>query len=81
MAIREAIKGAAPNDLGTIELTIIGVETIPEGLTPKLGRSISCPVNIYSPALHGKRQGSICHDEKVAYRPFICGMEWLSFIF
>lgn len=30
MAIREAIKGAAPNDLGTIELTIIGVETIPE---------------------------------------------------
>ena len=29
-AIREAIKGAAPNDLGTIELTIIGVETIPE---------------------------------------------------
>ena len=30
MAIREAVKGAAPNDLGTIELTIIGVETIPE---------------------------------------------------
>ena len=30
MAIREAIKGAAPNDLGTIELTIIGVEAIPE---------------------------------------------------
>ena len=30
MAIREAIKGAAPNDLGTIELTVIGVETIPE---------------------------------------------------
>ena len=30
MAIREAIKGAAPNDKGTIELTIIGVETIPE---------------------------------------------------
>lgn len=30
MAIREAIKGAAPNDLGTIELTFIGVETIPE---------------------------------------------------
>ena len=30
MAIREAIKSAAPNDLGTIELTIIGVETIPE---------------------------------------------------
>ena len=30
MAIREAIKGAAPNDLGTIELTIIGVETTPE---------------------------------------------------
>ena len=30
MAIREAIKGAAPNDLGTIELTIIGVGTIPE---------------------------------------------------
>ena len=30
MAIREAFKGAAPNDLGTIELTIIGVETIPE---------------------------------------------------
>lgn len=30
MAIREAIKDAAPNDLGTIELTIIGVETIPE---------------------------------------------------
>ena len=70
MAIREAIKGAAPNDLGTIELTIIGVETIPEGLTPKLGRSISCPA-IISPALHGKRQGSICHDEKVAYRPLI----------
>ena len=30
MAIRKAIKGAAPNDEGTIELTIIGVETIPE---------------------------------------------------
>lgn len=30
MTIREAIKGAAPNDEGTIELTIIGVETIPE---------------------------------------------------
>lgn len=30
MAIREAIKGATPNDEGTIELTIIGVETIPE---------------------------------------------------
>ena len=30
MAIREAIKGAAPNDEGTFELTIIGVETIPE---------------------------------------------------
>ena len=30
MAIREAIKGAAPNDEGTIELTIIGVETIPK---------------------------------------------------
>ena len=30
MAIKEAIKGAAPNDEGTIELTIIGVETIPE---------------------------------------------------
>ena len=30
MAIREAIKGAAPDDEGTIELTIIGVETIPE---------------------------------------------------
>lgn len=30
MAIREAINGAAPNDEGTIELTIIGVETIPE---------------------------------------------------
>ena len=29
-AIREAIKDAAPNDEGTIELTIIGVETIPE---------------------------------------------------
>ncbi len=29
-AIREALKDAAPNDLGTIELTIIGVETIPE---------------------------------------------------
>ena len=26
---------------------------------------------VYSPALHGKRQGSICHDEKVAYRPFL----------
>ena len=22
-------------------------------------------------ALHGKRQGSICHDEQVAYRPLI----------
>lgn len=29
-AIKEAIKDAAPNDEGTIELTIIGVETIPE---------------------------------------------------
>lgn len=28
--IRNAIKNAAPNDEGTIELTIIGVETIPE---------------------------------------------------
>ena len=26
---------------------------------------------LYSPALHGKRQGSICHDERWAYRPFI----------
>ena len=26
--------------------------------------------SVYSPALHGKRQGSICHDELVAYRPF-----------
>ena len=26
--------------------------------------------SVYSPALHGKRQGSICHDEQVAYRPF-----------
>ena len=26
---------------------------------------------VYSPAPHGKRQGSICHDEKVAYRPLI----------
>ena len=35
-AIREAIKGAAPNEEGTIELTIIGVETIPEeGITCK----------------------------------------------
>ena len=24
-----------------------------------------------APALHGKRQGSICHDDKVAYRPLI----------
>ena len=39
--------------------------------TPKLGRSIRCSVNIYSPALHGKRQGSICHDDRWAYRPFI----------
>ena len=22
---------------------------------------------------HGKRQGSICHDEQVAYRPLIIG--------
>ena len=29
-AIREAIEAAAPNDEGTIELTIIGAETIPE---------------------------------------------------
>lgn len=29
-AIREAIKDAVPNEEGTIELTIIGVETIPE---------------------------------------------------
>ena len=26
---------------------------------------------LYLPAPHGKQQGSICHDEKVAYRPFI----------
>ena len=26
--------------------------------------------SIYPPAPHGKRQGSICHDEQVAYRPF-----------
>ena len=39
--------------------------------TPKLGRSIRCSANIYSPALHGKRQGSICHDDRWAYRPFI----------
>ena len=26
--------------------------------------------SVYTPALHGKRQGSICHDEQVAYRPF-----------
>ena len=24
-----------------------------------------------APTLHGKRQGSICHDDKVAYRPLI----------
>ena len=27
--------------------------------------------SVYSPTLHGKRQGSICHDEQVAYRPLI----------
>ena len=26
---------------------------------------------LYLPAPHGKRQGSICHDENVAYRPLI----------
>ena len=27
--------------------------------------------SVYSPALHGKRQGSICYDEQMAYRPLI----------
>ena len=27
--------------------------------------------SVYSPTLHRKRQGSICHDEKVAYRPLL----------
>ncbi|MEH2826853.1 leucine-rich repeat protein [Segatella copri] len=45
MAIREAIKGAAPNDLGTIELTIIGVETIPEEAFYKMSqlKSVKMP--------------------------------------
>ena len=28
---------------------------------------------LYLPAPHGKQQGSICHDEQVAYRPLISG--------
>ena len=41
---------------------------------------------VYSPALHGKRQGSICHDEKVAYRPLIiygdiCNLHLRYYIF
>ena len=45
MAIREAIKGAAPNDEGTIELTIIGVETIPEEAFYKMSqlKSVKMP--------------------------------------
>ena len=44
-AIREAIKGAAPNDLGTIELTIIGVETIPEAAFERMSqlKSVKMP--------------------------------------
>ena len=40
-------------------------------LTPKLGKEYKVLSNIYSPAPHGKRQGSICHEEKVAYRPLV----------
>lgn len=45
MAIREAIKGSAPNDEGTIELTIIGVETIPEEAFYKMSqlKSVKMP--------------------------------------
>lgn len=31
-----------------------------------------CSANIYSPALHGKRQGSICHDDKWRIDPLSC---------
>ena len=34
-------------------------------LTPKLGRSIRCSATYIHPHFTGKRQGSICHDEKV----------------
>ena len=31
-----------------------------------------CSVNIYSPALHGKRQGSVCHDYGWRIDPSSC---------
>ena len=40
-------------------------------LTPQLGKEYKLLSNIYSPAFHGKRQGSICHDDRWAYRPFL----------
>ncbi|MCW4085356.1 fimbrillin family protein [Segatella copri] len=43
--IRNAIRNAAPNDEGTIELTIIGVETIPEGAFKRMSqlKSVKMP--------------------------------------
>ena len=43
--IRNAIRNAAPNDEGTIELTIIGVETIPEEAFKKMSqlKSVKMP--------------------------------------
>ena len=35
--------------------------------------------SVYSPTLHRKRQGSICHDEQVAYRPLIYGERTVQF--
>ena len=42
--------------------------------------------SVYSPTLHRKRQGAICHDEKVAYRPLIiygdiCNLHLRYYIF
>ena len=34
----------------------------------KYAHTIQCNI---PPTLHGKRQGSICHNEQVAYRPLI----------
>ena len=40
-------------------------------LTPKQGKEYKLPSNYIPPHFTGKRQGSICHDEQVAYRPLI----------
>ena len=39
---------------------------------PMFGKDQATIFKWCTPALHGKQQWSICHDEKVAYRPLVC---------